>query len=187
MKDIVTYETAVRLKEAVSIHGFDGDYLITPFGDIFSSKTKRFLKPKIGNKGYLLISLRDKSGKQKTFSVHRAVAKHFISNPENKPCVNHKDTNRLNCHFENLEWVTYSENNKYSFSVGKFGKHNMNIYRLIEVSKKPVIQKAKDGLIIKTWGSMSEASKELSISVSGICMATSGKLKTYKGFLWSYK
>lgn len=36
--------------------------------------------------------------------VHRIVAKLFIPNYENKPYVNHKDLNKLNNHFSNLEW-----------------------------------------------------------------------------------
>ena len=42
--------------------------------------------------------------------IHRMVAQTFLENPKNNPLVNHKDTNILNNHVDNLEWVTYKEN-----------------------------------------------------------------------------
>lgn len=51
--------------------------------------------------------------KGKTFSVHRLVALSWVKNKRNEPCVNHKDENKTNNHFENLEWVSYEENTNY--------------------------------------------------------------------------
>ncbi len=51
-----------------------------------------------------------KSGQSQTFLVHRLVAETFISNPENKPEVNHKDRNKRNNCVDNLEWMTRIEN-----------------------------------------------------------------------------
>ena len=42
--------------------------------------------------------------------VHRAVAKLFIPNPDNKPCIDHIDGNRENNRVDNLRWCTYKEN-----------------------------------------------------------------------------
>lgn len=45
------------------------------------------------------------------FHVHRAVAELFIPNPENKPCVDHINTNKHDNRAVNLRWCTYNENN----------------------------------------------------------------------------
>lgn len=44
------------------------------------------------------------------FLIHRAVAELFIPNPDNKPCVDHIDTNKANNIVDNLRWVTHKEN-----------------------------------------------------------------------------
>ena len=64
--------------------------------------------------GYLLVQLGTNAD---THLVHRLVAQTFIPNPDRKPCVNHKDGNRKNNATRNLEWVTYAENERYSYEV----------------------------------------------------------------------
>lgn len=53
--------------------------------------------------------------------VHRMVAELFIPNPENKPCVDHINTNKYDNRVDNLRWVTYSENmhNKITYENNK--------------------------------------------------------------------
>lgn len=46
----------------------------------------------------------------KRISVHRLVALTYIPNPENKPCVCHKDNNPLNNKVDNLYWGTVQDN-----------------------------------------------------------------------------
>lgn len=96
------------------VSGYEGIYLITNHGRVF--RNGKQLKPQIDSSGYPIISLCN-SG-QKSFRIHRLVAKAFIPNKENKPCINHKDGNKENNFYKNLEWVTRGENNKHASENG---------------------------------------------------------------------
>ena len=79
-------------------------------------------------------------GKSYKFLVHRLVAAAFIPNPDNLPCVNHKDGNKQNNSVSNLEWVTYSENQKHAYETGlksangtKNGQHKLTEKDVAEI------------------------------------------------------
>jgi len=89
---------------------FDGKYDVTQSGDVFSNVGKR--KKMVGKTtahGYHMVVL-TVSGKKLYKVVHRLVAKAFIPNPDELPEVNHKDGNKLNNHYLNLEWCNSSYN-----------------------------------------------------------------------------
>ena len=54
--------------------------------------------------------------------THRLVAQTFIPNPDNLPCVNHKDENKLNNCVSNLEWCTVAYNDNYGTRLDKVRK-----------------------------------------------------------------
>jgi hypothetical protein len=90
-------------------------------GEIRSTNYKRtgkkvILKPALDNCGYLRTMLKRDCGTIHTVKVHRIICQTFLENPENKPCVNHKNSIRNDNRLLNLEWCTLSENQKHSFA-----------------------------------------------------------------------
>lgn len=74
---------------------FYGDtYQVSTFGNVRRYGGKTRLKFSL-REGYPSVCL-SKENKKKTFHVHRLVAQTFIKNPNNLPCVNHKDSDRCN-------------------------------------------------------------------------------------------
>jgi len=87
------------------------DYLIYEDGKVFSKKTNKFLKPWTINSGYSCIQL-CKENKTKKFLIHRLVASHYCSNPNNYEYVDHRDRNCFNNHKNNLRWISAGDNNQ---------------------------------------------------------------------------
>lgn len=110
------------------VEGYEGIYQVSTYGrvkslarevtDLFGAKMieERIIGHCESSKYYTVSLYKNNAGE--STSVHRLVAKTFIPNPENKPCVNHIDGNKHNNHVENLEWVTYSENILHAYATG---------------------------------------------------------------------
>lgn len=90
------------------IQGFE-NYYITNYGRVWSTISNRWLKPQLnqrGNHKRYYVSL----GRNNKKLVHRLVAEAFLPNPYNLPEIDHKDTNGLNNHVNNLRWCSHNEN-----------------------------------------------------------------------------
>ena len=92
------------------IEGYD-NYEISIHGDVRIKETKKLKKASIDKDGYLVIGLM-KNKKWKVSKVHRLVGKAFINN-KGLPEINHKDEDKTNNHFTNLEWCTHKYNCNY--------------------------------------------------------------------------
>ena len=84
---------------------FDSNYIVYPDGRVYSVRRNIFKKPSLNKNGYFYIRIYNKIHK-----VHRLVAQLYIDNPYNFKTVNHKNGNKQDNHFENLEWVTQRQN-----------------------------------------------------------------------------
>ena len=106
------------------------------------SNIEKIRQNQVNNKGYYYVLLYNNK-KIKSCYIHRLVAETFISNPENKLFINHKDGNKLNNNINNLEWVTKSENELHAHKIGlkNFKKNNLfnnkiNINQVNEIREK---------------------------------------------------
>lgn len=121
------------------IKGFEGLYMISSAGRVkalekswicaygrsIRHKKEHFLSPTLckdrrrpnATTFYRRVYL-SKGGKVSPYLVHVLVALHFIPNPFNKPQVNHINGNKNDNNFENLEWVTQSENMIHAIKLG---------------------------------------------------------------------
>ena len=99
-------------EEWKDIVGFEGLYKVSTLGRVKSLRKNKIMSFTTRS-GYSVLNLR-KEGKRYSKQVHRLVADAFIENPQNKPIVNHKDTNRKNNNVNNLEWCTQKENVLFS-------------------------------------------------------------------------
>lgn len=95
-----------------------GQYEVNECGWVRNVKTKKVLRQSVSMHGYRITSFRDSSGKLKTFSIHRLVADAFLGTCPDGYAVNHIDGNKLNDHYSNLEYVTYSENMQHAWATG---------------------------------------------------------------------
>ena len=90
--------------------GYPG-YTVSRAGVVYS-KSGAPLTPHDNRKGYLRVRVYA-DGAKHWVNIHQAVARAFHPNPDNLPCINHKDENRKNNNADNLEWCTQAYNLGY--------------------------------------------------------------------------
>lgn len=152
------------------IEGFNGIYQVSNLGRVRSldhyrnthrnGKGRAFVKGRIMTpykkpNGYLAYSFHNKSGvSSKKMSAQRLVATAFIPNPNNLPCVNHKDENPSNNNVDNLEWCTYAYNNAYGTARAR-----AQATRQRKGVMKPVVKYTLDGKPVERYVSVGEAAR----------------------------
>lgn len=129
------------LKKEVQL--FDG-YIITLYSNgtviLPSGKVKKWQIDRVW--GYVS-SVFFINGKYKKILQHRLVAKNFVSNPNDKPEVNHIDGNKQNNNYTNLEWCTSKENKYHAIKNGLRLAQTIQMKRYNEKTKRAVVYKGK--------------------------------------------
>ena len=128
--------------------------------------------------GYGMVNLK-KNGEHRTEKVHRLVAKAFIPNPQNKPCVDHingvRDDNRV----ENLRWLSLADNNR--------------VYRKEQLSEEEQERRnnatRKKVICIETgeiYKSIAAAAKAFNVVNQSISACVNGRTRTACGLHWEF-
>lgn len=134
-------------------------WFVDELGAVFASctyrgrnyKYKRLTPALNKNRGYMYVRTTNRN-----LQVHRLVASAFIPNPHNKKYVNHKDGNKTNNHYKNLEWVTCKENAQHAIKNGltrPLQKNEGNIRYTTEQCRE-VIKRVRAGMKYAEAGSV---------------------------------
>lgn len=183
-KDIVGYEDVYQIsnygrlkrKKRLTVRVVNGKPRSYPMTEII-------IKPSLKREGYLKYAL-NRDLKSKNDYAHRLVANHFIPKPKDYNevvyIVNHIDGDKSNNIVNNLEWVTYSENNLHAIHVlnKKLNTSGINPPRKVQQID------LHTGNVIKEFETMSLAKKETgACHISSVCR---GLRKHAGGFFWKY-
>lgn len=121
-------------------------------GVLINENTKRERKFSLANSGYMQTQIKI-NGVVKNILQHRVMAEAFISNPDNKENVNHKNGIKHDNRLENLEWCSKSENQLHSYNVLK---------RVVRMPERKVI----DESTMVIYKNLTRASKFAKVSRS---------------------
>jgi hypothetical protein len=168
------------------IKGSLTDY-ITPSGEIYKDygNNKFYHKAQWTTWGYWYCGITYPEG-QKQRRVHILVAEAYVPNPdpEHNKIVLHLDSNKENKHYTNLKWGTTSENTKQAFD--ECMAHNDKSWD--DSQSIHICQFDMEGNLLKRFGSVGEASRELGVTKTTILNQCNHNVKTKPrcGFWFRY-
>lgn len=165
-KDVIWYEWLYQVSDLGNIKSLNYNH----------TWKERLLSKCKWSRWYIIIGLF--KNKIKTYHLlHRLVAKSFISNPENKPQINHINWIKYDNKLINLEWSNASENWLHSYKLWLSNNDNR---------KKSILQISKEWIIINKFSSIHEAWKNTNTSTWNITSVCKENRRYAWGFIWKY-
>lgn len=147
-------------------------YEFSSFGKVRNAKTGRILKGSEDSSGYPKVNLKnDKTGDNVTYNVHRLIALAFWGDKRDDEhnFVDHIDRCRINNYYQNLRFVSASENSTNK-NFGANGRKK--IYN----NTTPIVLIKKDGTIVH-FKNIIEASEATNLAKSTIHELVAGRRK----------
>ena len=153
------------------------DYKISNWGRLYNKKTNRYLSGRPNTNGYYQVRLSNKDG-YKDVLIHRLVGEYFVPNLVFGTQINHKDQNKSNNRWSNLEWCDPKDNIN----------HGTRTIRAVESHKRNrnfiICQLDLDGNLIAEYNKLKDAALAVGGRTDSIRWALDGKLKTSYGYVW---
>ena len=164
---------------------FAPDYWVSNTGRIISRRCKEeremvlHLNETTGYKQVILTITPKgiKKPKRRTYTIHRLVALAFCDNPNGYKTVNHKNLDKTNNHYWNLEWVSQERNIHHYYNSNQKGKpRNMRAIEVWDVK----------GNFLGEFPSINNAAKNLGTTASTLHQILTGETKESTLFRCKY-
>lgn len=188
------------------IKGYEGYFKISNLGRVMA--IERYVKQGNGMRyckerivphhlnpfGYPCVTL-CKEKKSKEHSIHRLIMEAFVPNPENKPHIDHINTDKTDFRISNLRWVTPKENSNNPITLQHCRENTYTDERNIKINAKKkelgilieVFQYTKDGVFVAHYESMQKAQAATGIYASQIRSVLDDNTQSAGGFMWFTK